>query len=82
MELLQVLPGLSLVQEPFLEHGCCSLHVALLEQQPSPGQVEIRAPGPDALPVQVLEVLARGRDELRLHNEDFSVIIGGKYQRS
>lgn len=72
MELLQALPGLCLVEEPFLEHSSCSLHVAFLQQQLSPGQVEIRGGGSDSLPVQVLKVLARGRDELCLHDTNAS----------
>lgn len=91
MELLQALPGLCLVEEPFLEHSPCSLYVSFLQQQLSPGQVEIRGGGSDSLPVQVLQVLARGRDELCLQDTNasshqhfqtkqiLSVIITGKH---
>lgn len=68
VELLQVLPGLCLVEKPFLEHSSCSLHVAFLQQQLTPGQIELRGLGSNSLPVQVLKVLARGRDELCLQD--------------
>lgn len=91
VELLQALSGLCLVEEPLLEHSPCSLHVSFLQQQLSPGQVEIRAGGSDSLPVQVLQVLAWGRDELCLQDtnapshqhfqtkQTLSVTLTGKY---